>query len=208
MLDYTKFTTEDLSSIDNKNSEIIPWKINEILEDKYLVFWKNLTIKQEDMIDSWSQEFIEKIKWVLKFNKFTTSIIVDWKKYIFPNIQPIFNTYPKEYEYWYPLYKDWKLIINSNWKENNWWDKQLKKVKEIWKEWLHYKELLSIFELIEWKIEILGLKNNIYWSKDTFWHEKNTAWFVGSEWSNFTTWWAQKDIYWINMLVCNKICEV
>ena len=141
MLDYTKFTTEDLSSIDNKNSEIIPWKINEILEDKYSVFWKNLTYEEKDMIDFWTPEFREKmVNAKLKYNESTIECEIDWEKIVFDKIQPI---------------QDYLS-----------WEESMERIEELdWRKGVNETLMKKLVIIFKWNSEVLWLlPDTFYWT--------------------------------------------
>ena len=91
------------------------------------------------MIKSWDEGFINKMKWILNFQENTTTILINWKKYIFDKNKP--------------------LIEN-----NKTMEEKISEAKENFKTIISWLELCKIFETIESKGNILNIEEGIYFS--------------------------------------------
>ena len=59
-------------------------KVEETIKNEFPEFW-NPNLEQQNMIKSWSEDFREKMQWVLTFHRDTTTILINWVEMIFEN---------------------------------------------------------------------------------------------------------------------------
>ena len=113
-------------------------KSQEILEEKYSIFWTP-DLEQQKMIDSWDEDFrIKMIDAKLIYREDITGLGINWKMFYFDKNQPITE------------FKSWNDNVDE--------------IKKIKRKWLDMEELKSLVKLLKWKQEVLNLTHHKFWT--------------------------------------------
>jgi len=135
----------------------------ETIENSYSGFW-NPDDDEKKKIDSWSEEYREKVRWKIEFwvdtQKWPATILTlpTWKKLTF----------------------DKTPILDSDTKKRDWYE-AIKFAEEKDRKLLSPEDFEQLFELFKWNKHelkrILNITHNGYWSSTTDANITNDAWY-------------------------------